>query len=112
MVNNATNINKMNNYLSPNIIEYNLKKNHTTYGIGNPCPGLGQVQKCSFTSISFLVNCLLFIRDTNVFINNFHQHLFILDKRLRPKEAALHPFLAPELPLAFLLSTEKGIASV
>jgi hypothetical protein len=31
----------MNNYLSPNIIECNLKKNHTTNGIGNPCPGLG-----------------------------------------------------------------------
>jgi hypothetical protein len=38
MVNNATNINKMNNYLSPNIIECNLKKKHTTNGIGNPCP--------------------------------------------------------------------------
>jgi len=42
MVNNSTNINKSNNYLSPQIIEH---KKITTNDIGNPCPGWGQAQK-------------------------------------------------------------------
>jgi hypothetical protein len=44
MVNNSTNINKMNNKLSPQTIEY---KKTMTYDIGNPGPVLGQTQTCS-----------------------------------------------------------------
>ena len=43
VVNNFTNINKTNNYLSPQITEH---KKTVTYGIGNPGPGLRQAQKC------------------------------------------------------------------
>ena len=43
MFNNSTKINKMNNHLSPQAIEHKKTK---TYGIGNPGPDLGQVQKC------------------------------------------------------------------
>ena len=41
MVNNSTNINKTNNRLSPQTL--NTKK-IPTYGVGNLCPGLEQVQ--------------------------------------------------------------------
>jgi hypothetical protein len=37
MVNNITNINKMNSDLSPQLIEH--KKNPITYEVGNPVPG-------------------------------------------------------------------------
>jgi len=43
MVNNSTNVNKTNNKLSPQTIEQTKKT--TTFGIGNPGPGLGQTQK-------------------------------------------------------------------
>jgi hypothetical protein len=43
MVNNFTNINKMNHYLSPQIIEH--KKKTMTYGVINPGTVLGQAQK-------------------------------------------------------------------
>ena len=43
MVNNSTNINKTNNYLSPQLIEY---KKITTDEVGNLGPCLGQVKKC------------------------------------------------------------------
>ena len=47
VVNKSTNmilnINNANNYLKPQAIEH---KNIRTCGIGNPCPGLGQAQKC------------------------------------------------------------------
>jgi hypothetical protein len=39
----VNNINKMYNHLSHQIIE---DEKTTTYDIGNPGPGLGQVQKC------------------------------------------------------------------
>jgi hypothetical protein len=42
MVNNSTNINKMNNHLSLQTV----KKKTMAYDIGNPCPDLGQPQKC------------------------------------------------------------------
>jgi hypothetical protein len=38
MINNSTNINKMNNHLSPQLIEHKT----TTYDVGNPSPDLGQ----------------------------------------------------------------------
>jgi hypothetical protein len=41
MVNNSTNINKMNNHLKL----LNIKKT-MTYDIWNPGPGLGQTQEC------------------------------------------------------------------
>jgi hypothetical protein len=40
MVNNSTNINKINSHLK----SLNTKKNET-FADGNPCPGLGQEQK-------------------------------------------------------------------
>jgi hypothetical protein len=43
MVYNYTNINKMNNYLSPRINEH---KNPLPYANGNLGDGIGQVQKC------------------------------------------------------------------
>jgi hypothetical protein len=43
MVSNPTNINKTNNHLSPSLTEH-IKT--MPYDIGNPCPGLGQTQKC------------------------------------------------------------------
>ena len=43
MVNNSTNINKTNNHLSPQLIEY---KKITTDEVGNLGPCLGQVKKC------------------------------------------------------------------
>ena len=47
VVNKSTNmilnINNANNYLKPQAIEH---KKIRTCGIGNPCPGLGQAQKC------------------------------------------------------------------
>jgi hypothetical protein len=46
MVNNSTNINKMNNHLSSQLNSLNSKKRTTTYGIGNPAPGLRQAHKC------------------------------------------------------------------
>jgi hypothetical protein len=39
MVNNSTKINKTNNNIWPQTIEY---KNTTTYGVENACPSLGQ----------------------------------------------------------------------
>ena len=41
-VNNSNNINKTNSHLSPQIIEH---KKATTYNVGDPDPGLEQVQK-------------------------------------------------------------------
>jgi hypothetical protein len=38
MVNNSTNINKTNNYLSHELIEH--EKKIATYDVGNPGPGL------------------------------------------------------------------------
>ncbi len=46
MFNNSTNINKMNNQLSPQLSEI-IKKKTSTYGVGNPGPGLRQANKCS-----------------------------------------------------------------
>jgi len=50
MINNSTNVNKTNNCLLPQNIKHMHTHTHTqkpmTYGIGNPCPGLGQAQKC------------------------------------------------------------------
>ena len=46
MVNNSININKMNNHLSPRIIDHN--KQTTTYNVRNPGSGLGQAQKDMF----------------------------------------------------------------
>ena len=43
MVNNSTNINKINNYLSPQMIEH-LKT--TTYDEGNLGPGLDMTEEC------------------------------------------------------------------
>jgi hypothetical protein len=43
ILNDSTNINKMNIHLSPQHTEQNKTK---TYDIGNPSPGLAQVQKC------------------------------------------------------------------
>ena len=49
-MNNATNINKTSNHLSPQVIEYNLSpqaiecKQTTTYDVENPDPGFGGVQ--------------------------------------------------------------------
>ena len=43
-INNFTNINKTDNYLSPQIIEHTQKKTQHMHGIGNPCFGLGQAQ--------------------------------------------------------------------
>ena len=43
MVNNSININKTNNHLTPQTIEY--KKKTTTYGVGNPGPSFGQAKK-------------------------------------------------------------------
>jgi hypothetical protein len=45
MVNNSTNINKMNNDLSPQLIEI-IKKKTTTFHVRDPGPGFGQPQKC------------------------------------------------------------------
>ena len=47
MVNNSTNINKMNNHLSPTLTEH--KNKTTTYDVGNPGTSFGQVQKCGGT---------------------------------------------------------------
>ena len=44
MVNNSININKMNNYLLPQLIEH--KKKTMIYYIGNSRTGLGQTQNC------------------------------------------------------------------
>ena len=44
MVNNSININKINSHLSSKPLL--KKKRITTYVARNPCPGLGQVQKC------------------------------------------------------------------
>jgi hypothetical protein len=43
VVNNTININNTNNH--PYLKSLNTQKN-TTYGVGNPGPGLGQAQKC------------------------------------------------------------------
>ena len=43
MVNNSTNINKTNNYISPQIIEHTKKTTTNTY---DPGPGLRQLQIC------------------------------------------------------------------
>ena len=57
--NNSTNINKTNNYLSPQLIEHEKKD------VGNPGPGncLGQAQKCGrfkeLNEISTLPTCCL-----------------------------------------------------
>ena len=42
MVTNATNINKTNNYLSPELTE---EKKTTVYDVGNPGPALGHAHK-------------------------------------------------------------------
>ena len=44
MVNNSIKINKTNNHLSPELLDY--KKKTRTYDVVNPGPGLGQAQKC------------------------------------------------------------------
>jgi hypothetical protein len=46
MVNNFTNINKMNNHLS----SFEPKK-IMRYGVGNPGPGLEQAQNCSWVKL-------------------------------------------------------------
>jgi len=43
MINNASNINKMDNHISPQIIKY---KRTTTYDVGDPGLDLKQTQKC------------------------------------------------------------------
>jgi hypothetical protein len=43
MVNNSTNINKINNHLSSLLTEH---KKNMTYDVGNPDSGIGQAQKC------------------------------------------------------------------
>jgi hypothetical protein len=43
MVNNSTNLNRTNNYLSLQIIEH--RKKLTTYDVGNPTPGSGEAHK-------------------------------------------------------------------
>jgi hypothetical protein len=48
MVNNSTNINKTNNYLSTKTIEH--KKDHDIWNLN---PGLGQEQKCGRAYSSF-----------------------------------------------------------
>ena len=45
MVHNSTNINKMNNDLSPQLIEI-IKKKTTAFHVRDPGPGFGQPQKC------------------------------------------------------------------
>jgi hypothetical protein len=42
MENNSININKTHNHLSSHITEHKMT---TTYGVGNPGPGLGQTHK-------------------------------------------------------------------
>ena len=42
MVNNSTNINKINNHLSPQLIKH---KKNTTYDVENPGPHLGRAQR-------------------------------------------------------------------
>jgi len=80
MVNNSTNINKTNNYLSPQFIEH-LKKKTTTYDIGNPSPGLEQTQNVKpINEISTLVNCYFFStfngeKPQNILINNIYDVL-------------------------------------
>jgi hypothetical protein len=44
MVNKSTNINKANNHLSPYLTEH--KKGKTAYQVGNPGPGLVQLEQC------------------------------------------------------------------
>ena len=50
MVDNSMNLNKMNNHLSPQLIEHKKKKDYDTSrrssGVGNTGPDLGQAQKC------------------------------------------------------------------
>ena len=53
MVNNSTNVNKTNNKLSPQTIEQTKKT--TTFGVGNPGPGLRQAQKYDMDKP---VNCI------------------------------------------------------
>ena len=53
MVNNCTNINNMNNQLSPQITEHKMTM---TYDIGNPVPGLGKTQTCG--KIKFVIDVL------------------------------------------------------
>ena len=45
MINNSTNINKMDNHLSPQTIEHKKKK--TTYDVENSGPEMEQPQKCN-----------------------------------------------------------------
>jgi hypothetical protein len=49
MVNNSTNINKVNNQLSPLTIE---QKKKITYGNGFPSPGLEQAPKCGSVKLN------------------------------------------------------------
>jgi hypothetical protein len=46
----------MNNHLAPHTIEH---EKTTTYDVGNPCPGLGQAQKCG--SFKPVINGISFI---------------------------------------------------
>jgi hypothetical protein len=54
VVNNFTNINKTNNHLSPQIIEYEKEY------VGNPGPSLGKAQKCQMIPTLPLVLFSLF----------------------------------------------------
>jgi hypothetical protein len=45
MVNNSTNIDKMNKHLSSQFIKHKKKDHSIFIGIGNSCPVLGQAQK-------------------------------------------------------------------
>ena len=48
---NSTNINKMNNIISPQIIEHTKTRKNIMHGFGNPGPGLGQAQKSGRVSL-------------------------------------------------------------
>ena len=52
MVKNPSNINKTNNYISPQIIEH---KKTTTYDVGNPRPGMGQTQQCGELTLLIII---------------------------------------------------------
>ena len=67
MVNNSTNINKMNNHFNSLNIEKTM-----TYEVGNPGLGLGQAQKCGGLKLvnvipSFSLLIIAYILDLQVF---------------------------------------------
>jgi hypothetical protein len=62
VVNNTININNTNNHLY--LKSLNTQKN-TTYGVGNPGPGLGQTQKCGrVKSVNGILNLLFLIMES------------------------------------------------